>query len=168
MKKAILLIVLVTSAVIFSSCEKTDVDSQKPVIRLISPADEEAIKPGSSVHFEAELSDNVSLASYKVNIHGAFDGHTHSVVTRAETDVLAFEKTWIEADFVKLGEQPVKGKKNATLHHHHIQIPENINGKPIKEGHYHFTIYCTDEAGNESFVAHEIEISYSAAAHSEH
>jgi hypothetical protein len=111
------------------------------------------------------LSDNEALASYKVNIHGAFDGHEHSATTRATEDSVAFEKTWMDSDFIVLGEEPIAGKRSVTIHHHLIEIPETVNGTPLKEGHYHFIVYCTDQAGQESFIAREIEISYDAVEH---
>lgn len=168
MKKVFLAAVLVAGAIAFTSCEKTEKDAQGPKIDLKAPTDHEAVKPGSDIHFDAVLSDDTALKSYKINIHGAFDGHTHSAEARSADDAVAFEKTWTEADFIKLGDEPIIGKKTANLHHHHIVIPKEINGKPIKEGDYHFMIYCTDEAGNESFVAREIEISHSAEEHEHH
>ena len=147
----------------FIACEK--VDNQAPTINLIAPEEDETFRPGSDIHFEAKLSDDVALKSYKINIHGAFDGHTHG---RAAEDVVALNKTWTEEDFVKLGETSIAGKKQVTLHHHHLEIPAEINGKPIREGHYHFMIYCTDQAGNEAYVAREIVISSDAKEHDHH
>ncbi len=184
-----LMSLILLGAATFVSCEKEEVDNEKPVIRLIAPEEDEAIRPGSDIHFEVEFSDNVGLASYKVNIHGAFDGHTHSAAvqgtalgtndsvdgTRAESDDTeseAFEKTWFESDFIALGDEPIAGKRGATVHHHHMTIPETItvNGivKPVKEGHYHFLVYCTDESGLESFIAREILISSDAEEHFHH
>ena len=63
---------MILGGTVFASCEKEEVDNEKPVIHLIGPEEGEAIRPGSDLHFEVEFSDNVGLASYKVNIHGAF------------------------------------------------------------------------------------------------
>lgn len=154
---------------LFVSCEKEEVDIEKPVIRLMAPEEEEAIRPGSDLHFDVEFSDNVALGSYKINIHWG-EGHTHSATlsTRAEEDSEPFEKTWLESDFIALGDEPIAGKRSASVHHHHIVIPETVNGKPLKEGHYHFMVYCTDQSGLESFVAHEIVISSDAEEHNHH
>jgi|AGTN01.3.fsa_nt_gi hypothetical protein len=172
-EKLFLASIVLLGALAFTSCEKEEVDNEKPLIDLIAPEEDEAFQPGSDIHFEVEFSDNVALASYKVNIHGAFDGHTHSVVsTRAEEDAVEFEKTWMESDFIALGEEPISGKRSVTVHHHEIEIPATINeggiAKPIKEGHYHFTVYCTDEAGLESSVTREIVISSDAEEHDDH
>ncbi|MCE5177715.1 MAG: DUF4625 domain-containing protein [Porphyromonadaceae bacterium] len=195
--------IILWSAFAFLACEKVDVDNEKPVITVRTPAEDEAVTPGSAIHFEVLFSDNEALASYKVDIHGAFDNHTHSAAataagrsdqvllpdgqwtingtgsadsdkvgggstglgtqnigTRAATDSVAFEKTWLESDFIALGATPIAGKKQATVAHQHIVIPESVNGKPLREGHYHFIVYCTDQSGQESFVAQEIVISY--------
>lgn len=158
-------ILLLAAVAAFSSCAKEELDNEKPVIVLTAPEEDEAVLPGSDIHFEVTLSENEALASYKVNIHGAFDGHTHSATTRATEDSVAFEKTWMESDFIVLGEEPIAGKRSVTIHHHLIEIPETVNGTPLKEGHYHFIVYCTDQAGQESFIAREIEISYEAEEH---
>ncbi len=175
MRKPLLLIGVVLLSIFgFTACEKEDVDNEKPLIRLLSPSEGELVKPGSDIHFEMELSDNVGLASYKVNIHGAFDGHNHG--TRSTSDSIEFSKTWLESDFIALGEEPIAGKRNVTVHHHYIEIPatisRNIDGEvveaPIKEGTYHFIVYCTDDSGQESFVSTEIHISYDAEEHDHH
>lgn len=168
------LIIALGLSLVFVGCDKVEVDNQKPMIRLIEPADDEVVMPGEVLHLKMELSDNVALASYKVNIHGAFDGHSHNSGTRSATDSIAFERTWLETDFIAHGETPIVGKQQVTVEHQHIKIPATIsrtvNGvaeeMPLKEGHYHFIVYCTDESGQESYVAKEIFISYSADGHS--
>ncbi len=164
-----LMSLVVLGGTLLASCEKEEVDNEKPVIRLIAPEEDEAIRPGSDIHFDVEFSDNVALGSYKVNIHWG-EGHTHSATlsTRAEEDSEPFEKTWFESDFIALGDEPIAGKRGATVHHHHMVIPETVNGKPVKEGHYHFLVYCTDESGLETFIAREILISYDAEEHPHH
>ena len=162
---------LLIATVAFSSCKKEPVDNEKPVIQLVAPEEDEVIHPGSEVHFEVDLSDNVALESYKVNIHGAFDGHHHdhaAAALRAEGDSIIFEKTWLESDFIRAGETAIDGKKSVHIHHHLIKIPETINGKPLKEGHYHFMVYCTDRARQEAFVAREIVISSKGGSDHEH
>lgn len=166
MKKLFLVSFAAILAVGLLSCEKEETDNQAPTISLIAPEDEEPIKPGSEIHFEVKFEDNVALGSYKVNIHGAFDGHSHNHTKTGSTgDSLAFEKTWLEQEFVRAGEEPIAGKRSVTLHHHKMTIPTEINGKPLKSGHYHFLVYCTDKAGIETFTAREIYISYDAEEH---
>lgn len=167
MRKILLVSFIALAGITLVSCEK-DVDSVKPDIKLIAPEEDEAIKPGNEVHFDVEFSDNEALGSYKVNIHSNFDGHTHAVARAASANESGLNKTWEEKEFIAKGDEAIRGKKNAKIHHHHITIPTEIGGKPIKEGHYHFIVYCTDAAGNESFVAREIAITSSAEERDHH
>ena len=144
------------------SCDNENLDNEKPVVKIVSPMEDELVKPGSAIHFEVELSDNVALASYKVEIHDAFDGHGHghgdtrsgSATTRAASDSEKFTRTWLESDFIALGEEPIAGKRNARVHHQHMENPttiiRTIDGEqkemPLREGHYHFIVFCTDES----------------------
>ncbi len=172
MKRLFYLYAVLVSVMFFVGCEKMEVDNVKPIIKVFSPNEDEIYKPGSEVYFEVEFSDNISLSSYKVNIHGAFDGHSHNsgTITRgldAGDETAVFERTWLESEFISLGDEPVVGKQVATIKHHHIKIPKtvivNLNGEmkemPLREGHYHFIVYCTDESGLESFSSREIIIS---------
>lgn len=167
----------------FSGCDKEEVDRVKPQILLMEPAEEEAYAPGSAIHLVLTLSDNVALASYKVNIHGAFDGHSHAAMqsvpgglvrqevvdstypTRVADEAQPFERTWMESDFVAGGEQPIAGKQSVTINHQLMRIPDSIGGRPVKEGDYHFTVYCTDSSGQESFITREILITHDAGEH---
>jgi hypothetical protein len=138
--------VLAICAFVFTSCE--DGDTLKPVINLIEPEEGAALRIGSEngVHFEMELSDNEMLKSYKVEIHNNFDDHGH-LRSDEETVPFTFDKTW-----------DLSGKKNTYIHHHEIKIPANAT-----PGNYHLMVYCTDAAGNESYVARNIVLSYDAA-----
>jgi hypothetical protein len=135
----------------FTGCDK-DEDTTKPVIKLIEPEEDDVLKIGADVHFEAEFSDDKMLASYKVNIHPNFDDHTHAATkgeSESESVDFEFEKSW-----------DISGKKNAPVHHHEIEIPENAT-----PGHYHLMVYCTDAAGNESYIAVDIELSHDGEEH---
>jgi hypothetical protein len=123
-----------------ASCSTDEVDTERPVIQLNEPADHAHFHPGDEIHFDAEFSDNVALKQFKIDIHwGA--GHDHK---SGQDDDHGHE--W---SFEHIGE--LQGRNQHI--HMHIDIPEDA-----KPGEYHFLVYCTDEAGNESFVAIEIEI----------
>lgn len=146
------------ASAVFSSCDKDDDgDTTKPVINLIEPEEGDVLKIGSDagVHFELELSDNVMLKSYKVDIHPNFDGHVHAVVSRAtssETVDFMFSRSW-----------DLSGQRNADIHHHEIKIPANAT-----PGNYHLMVYCTDAAGNESHIARNIVLSTEGGEDHEH
>lgn len=146
-KYIIIAIVLSTAGTIFSSCKKESGDTEKPIIKLESPEEHQILYAGNDIHFEVEFSDNIELKSYKVDIHDNFDGHSHKK-TKHEGAIWHFQQSW---NFEV-------GKKNAHIHHHEIVIPTEIEGEEIATGDYHFMVYCTDAAGNESWTAREIEI----------
>ncbi|NJK94244.1 MAG: DUF4625 domain-containing protein [Bacteroidetes bacterium] len=147
MKKISVLIYAVTIAAFVWSCSKDDdKDTTKPVIELEEPADGDTLFIGYDFHLEMELSDDVQLKSYKVDIHNNFDGHTHTKST-AVAGVWSFTKSW-----------DVSGSKNAHIHHHEIGVPTTVDGVPIAKGKYHFTVYCTDAAGNESYLVRNIVV----------
>ena len=67
--------ILAISAATFFSCDNNDSDTTKPVIELHEPAEGQALLIGSEegVHFEMDLSDDVMLKSYKIDIHNNFE-----------------------------------------------------------------------------------------------
>lgn len=136
--------ILVTSVLTFFSCDKEDSDTTKPVIDLHEPAEGQALLIGSEkgVHFEMDLSDNVMLKSYKIDIHNNLDHHSHGG-TRAEGEG--------GVPFVFNRSYDVSGKKNVHVHHHDIVISEDAT-----PGDYHLMVYCTDAAGNETYITRNI------------
>lgn len=140
-------IISIITSISFTSCSNdNDGDTTPPVINLTAPTEGAVLNIGSDIHFDMELSDNEMLSSYKVEIHNNFDGHNHTKSLKAEdgTTAFAFQKTW-----------SVTGQKIAKIHHHEIIIPENAT-----PGNYHLMVYCTDAAGNESYVARNIVLSH--------
>jgi len=148
MKKTVFFIISTVIALIaFSDCREYS-DTEKPVINLAEPADNEILKIGEAdgLHFECEFSDNEELSSYKVSIHPNFDGHTHASSpplksSPHETVDFEFEKSWTLSG------------RNQSVHHHEIKIPENATA-----GDYHLIVYCTDAAGNETHIAVDVEL----------
>lgn len=140
----------------FASCGEDEGDITPPIINLISPADGATIEAGTALELEMELSDNDMLKSYKVNIHNAFDGHTHgdaddhehAKAAEAESKPFSIDKIW------SLSENSVKVK------HTEIVIPENAT-----PGNYHMVIKCFDISGNEQTVVRRIVIENDAYDH---
>ena len=77
--------------------------------------------------------------------HSNFDHHSHGGNSRAvqETVDFSFNRSY-----------DVSGQKTAHIHHHDIVIPANATA-----GDYHLMVYCTDAAGNESYIARNIKLS---------
>ena len=136
-----------------TSCDNDETaDVTKPQINLIEPCegDELLIGDEHGVHFEAEFVDNVMLSSYMIEIHSNFNDHNHA--TRSSDDAtvaFSYKKSF-----------DLSGKVNAYVHHHDIIIPANAT-----PGKYHLMIYCTDAAGNESWIARNIVLSHTAGGH---
>ena len=154
MKKYIIISVLaIAFTSVFTSCKEDEkADTTKPVIELDEPEDGDELLIGAAIHFECDFSDDVMLGSYVVEIHNNFDHHSHKVASRAEGEEPFFYKK--EFKFEQ------QGLRNAHVHHHDVFIPENA-----QEGDYHFIVYCTDAAGNQSLVAREIILSHDAEEH---
>jgi uncharacterized membrane protein len=132
------IIFVATAYLIITSCSKDKADNVKPTINLISPSDHDQFHPGETISFEANFSDDTELSQFKIDIHFN-DGHEHK-------SIAGVKQEW---DYEHIGE--LSGKtQNIQME---IEIPEDA-----AHGEYHFMVFCTDKAGNESFVAIEIEI----------
>lgn len=140
---------LAISSFLFISCDNDeDGDTTKPLIQLHEPKEGQELEIGnaSGIHFDMDLSDDVMLKSYKIEIHSNFDNHPHGRSINpvdAETVDFTFNRSY-----------DVSGQKTAHIHHHDIIIPANAT-----PGAYHLMVYCTDAVGNESYIARNISLS---------
>src|SRR5690606_11077309 len=121
-----MLILIGTFGMISCSSDDDSIDTQKPMIILNQPLDETEFHFGENLHIEAEFSDNVGLASYKIEIHSAGVRHTHRLLS--ETELFHSES------------HPIAGSPTYYIAHRVILIPSEINGEPVLEGHYHLGI----------------------------
>ncbi len=148
---------LLTSILSFTSCDDDKGDVTPPIISLIEPEEGDELLIGSEngVHLEMDLSDDVELKSYRINIHSNFDNHGHTPSTKADNGTVAFtfDKVYDDA----------AGKKNHHVHNHDIKIPANAT-----PGNYHLMIYCTDAAKNETYIARNIKLSTTAEEDHDH
>jgi hypothetical protein len=126
---------------LFNACDEGD--TEKPVIDLIEPEEGAHLSIGHDhgIHFEAKLSDNESLNSYRVQIHDAFDGHDHQETRSDDPEPFFYDSVFTD----------VQGKRNADIHHHAIVIPEGV-----AEGNYHLEVRCLDVSGNEAYVCRNV------------
>lgn len=133
MKKIIKLSFAFLGLVIISSCNSDDIDTTKPIIEIISPTNDQTILPESYMKLEANLMDNSGLASYKIEIHPADDGHEHKASQLATED---FEYTFVDE---------ISTETVIFILKEDIMIPANIT-----EGHYHVGITVIDKNGNQN------------------
>ncbi|MBA3898851.1 MAG: DUF4625 domain-containing protein [Bacteroidetes bacterium] len=114
-------------AFVATGCKKPD--NTRPVISIEAPTEGQGFPQGGEIIFKATFSDDRALSSYKIDVHGAFDGHGHETQTDVE---------WVEFFIGELsGEQEIVERK--------IPVPVTA-----KTGPYHFLVKCIDEAGNET------------------
>lgn len=119
---------LVISVSLLTACGDSDnplSDTTKPVIDLKSPAEGGVLAIGSEhgVHFEMDLSDDVMLKSYKIEIHNNFDHHSHDTRTAETTVDFTFNKSY-----------DVSEQRTAHIHHHDIVIPAKHSGRLPPDG----------------------------------
>lgn len=123
--------VLLTSTVLINSCKKND--EEKPTLILEEPEDGQIVNSGTTLHVEGKAKDNVGLSQLKIDIHDAFDGHSHG---RLASGATAFSIVRI----VNLSGKEAK-------FHEDINIPVNTLA-----GKYHVIVSVVDEAGNLSDI----------------
>lgn len=147
MKKIVILSFAALSFIACNSDDDNSLDQEKPMVNIILPTDHQEYEPGDSINIQALLTDNESLASYKIEIHSAADGHTHTHSVSSLDDDGHVEFHY-EADYEISG---TSYEVNQT-----IPIPENA-----EETHYHVGIFVLDDAGNQNeqfieiFIGHE-------------
>jgi hypothetical protein len=111
----------------FYSCSNKDNTSPESVV--LTPENLSTYIGGEDLYFSAVFSDNEALSEYKIDIHDAFDGHTHGKLIAAPWSLILINK--LEGS-----------RKEVELN---ISIPENVAAGP-----YHFMVYCVDMAGNQA------------------
>lgn len=128
-----------------TSCSDDDdniLDTEKPTVTINEPEEGEVFEVGGELHFDILLSDNQMLASYKVDIHNNFDGHTHSGIIKADNNLTRQQTDVAPWSYNETFE--IEGNQTTFEAHEHIAIPDNV-----AEGNYHLGITVIDAAGNQ-------------------
>ncbi|BDW92708.1 DUF4625 domain-containing protein [Muricauda ruestringensis] len=150
-------IFIATSIIFLSSCSSSDdstIDEEKPAISINFsggfPQACEVLQRGQTYTFKAQATDNVSLASYSLDIHHNFDHHTHDD-QGAQCDLEA----------VKSAENPLIYMQNFTIAEggtsHEINISITIP-EDIDTGDYHCAYSVTDATGWQGRTSVDIKI----------
>src|SRR5574344_1855649 len=99
-----------------TSCSKDDEisDTTKPTITITEPENDKEILIGdqNGMHLEMDLSDNVMLKSYKIEIHNNFDHHSHT--SRSATTDFTFTNSYHRSE-----------NRKRHIHHHDVMVPDN-------------------------------------------
>lgn len=123
---------------VFNGCSADEIDTESPEISILSPDNEQHFHPGEIIRFEAIFSDDMELSQFKIDIHYGGD-HTHK-------STLSDEAEW---SYDHIGD--LSGREQ------HLKLDIDIPGH-AKHGEYHFIVFCTDMAGNQSWTGVDIFI----------
>ncbi|AZQ61519.1 DUF4625 domain-containing protein [Flammeovirga pectinis] len=116
---------------------------------------------GEEARIEADLSAQQGLSYVRLNIHfGDDDHHDHARVMATDSVLWTMNQTW---EFGKEGGLTGAGDYPTTYHFdEEIDIPTDIDGKPLKEGHYHFMLQLgariDDSSDNEAQQVLTVEV----------
>jgi len=132
----ILSVVVLSSALVFTSCDKDDDITSKPVITHVEVGASNSHKgyPGSDLHLAADVEAAGKISTIEVEIH--------------KEDGSGWKFTQVYNEF--------SGLLN-TAFHKHIDIPANA-----VTGSYHFHFTVTDMTGQQTTVEEELEIEISS------
>ncbi|MBD0404282.1 DUF4625 domain-containing protein [Flammeovirga sp. EKP202] len=123
--------------------------------RSLDEGEETELEMGGEAHIDAELAGQ-NLKTVLLDIHWG-EGHTHDRVQSVEDSVQWTEK--IEWNFgVEGGLTPEGIFPSNHDFHQHIDVPSEIDGKPVKEGEYHFVLFLWDQDGNETQQALTVHV----------
>ncbi|MBF8150755.1 DUF4625 domain-containing protein [Winogradskyella sp. F6397] len=137
-----------------SSDDSVDIDEQKPTISInynegFPQACEQLVR-GETYTFKAQVSDNLALASYSLDLHHNFDHHTHDDQdVYCETEpIKAAVNPFIYMESFSIENAPTSYEINIV-----ITIPNDID-----TGDYHCAYSVTDETGWQSRTSIDIKI----------
>ncbi len=147
MKAIKILSFLLILLVIFNSCNKDEIDKEKPVIDLsiqgAFPVNCDTLYFGESFTVKMRFTDNVELGSFSIDIHHNFDHHSHSTeVTECTLDPV---KTPVNP-FVFIQDYDIPAGLSEYVTDVTISVPSACCGL-YDEGDYHFFISMTDHEG---------------------
>lgn len=126
----------VITSLFFAACSSDDeaIDNKPPTVSNVTLnelTEDIVVEAGSTVHFDAQFTDDVLLGEYKIDIHDNFDGHSHG---RLASTIFTFSQIY-----------PLIGKTETV--HQDIDIPEDAT-----PGLYHFSLQFIDSEGNEGEI----------------
>lgn len=141
-KQKFIYAVAIVATLFLSACSSdssSDTDNQKPSITIFKPLDGDIIIAGQDMLVDIDFTDNVGLASYKIDIHYAGDGHVH----RKKDGQPQQEWTYEYSEYIS-------GK--AVSKELAIPVPFGTSGE------YHFGVYAIDTSGNQALIWEKITI----------
>lgn len=129
------LVLLLSVSVFLFSCSK-DTDKTKPTIDALNidnKTEEIEVQAGQSMTLQYTVSDEVGLSEMRLDVHDAFDGHTHGKTS-------SFNKLfWEQIDTLN--------GLTETTNSITVDVPANTTAGP-----YHLDAIVVDLAGNQSDI----------------
>jgi len=149
MRNLTLIFILFLSLIVLYSCQKDEIDKEKPVIDLTIPdafpVNCDTLYFGESFTLKMSFTDNTELGSFSIDIHHNFDHHSHSTeVTECELDPV---KTPVNPFLFIQDYDIIPYSLNEYVTDVTILIPSGDNEGMFDEGDYHFYISLTDAEG---------------------
>tara|TARA_R110002049_G_scaffold3514_2_gene26327 strand:+ start:7591 stop:8070 length:480 start_codon:yes stop_codon:yes gene_type:complete len=145
---------LLLSVVSCSSGDNSEIDEEKPTISINYtggfPQACAILQRGQTYTFKAQVTDNVALAAYSLEIHHNFDHHTHDD-----------QGAQCELDDIKGAVDPLIYMKNFSIDNgitsYEISIPLTIP-EDVDTGDYHCSFSVIDKTGWQSITSVDIKI----------
>ncbi len=134
--------------VAFFSCNKDDVDTEKPQINLALsdafPINCDTLYFGETFTFKSLFTDNAELGSFSIDIHNNFNHHSHSTEV-TECNLSPKKEPVNPFLFIQDYDIPMGLKEFET--DTPITLPSANSNGLFDEGDYHFFISLTDKEG---------------------
>lgn len=131
-----------------TACESVEKDSEKPIIDLTVagafPLNCDTLWFGEPFTFIAQLTDNVALGSFTIEIHHNFDHHSHS--TEVTSCAFLPKKTAVNP-YLYIQDFDIPAGIKSTRVELQLMIPGANQKGLYDEGDYHFYIGLTDHEG---------------------
>jgi hypothetical protein len=148
MRNLKIVLILLTLLFVYNSCNKDEIDKEKPVIDLsiqdAFPVNCDTLYFGESFTMKMRFTDNVELGSFSIDIHQNFDHHSHS--TEVTECILDPVKTPVNP-FVFIQDYNIPAGLTEYVTDLTITLPSGDNNGLYDQGDYHFFISLTDHEG---------------------
>jgi|GEM_PF-2942652 hypothetical protein len=128
------LLCLLALWLILPGCKKIEIDTQRPSVVMLQPADSQSFSVNSQFLVVTVMQDYVSLDKYRYNLY--WHNNPSNVSPNPDSTSVYIDETAPinDADGNKI--------ENVSFY---INIPSNA-----RKGFYKLDVYCTDKAGNSS------------------
>ncbi len=144
------LTLIVVASCALNSCKDdgVEIDTEKPSIDLTVagafPTSCDTLYFDEPFTIKAQLTDNVELGSYNIDIHNNFDQHTHS--TEFENCTLDTIKKAVNP-YIFIQDYTIPAATSEYTTDVSLTIPSTDGTDAYDEGDYHFQISLTDKEG---------------------